>query len=318
MKFRGILRKLTAIALLGLSVATGSAQAQTNNVQALLEGELLIVRGDALANAITLSRNTAGEVLVVGRAGTTVNGQASVRFRRAVLNSVEVLLFGGNDNVIINNLVINNDLFLNLGSGNDTFRSGGLPTVVGANLTVEGGSGNDVVRLTGWTVGTDVYVNGQTGTLNSQMTGLRAGFAITVIGDDGRDIVSLNGCTTGDFTSIETKKGNDSVTVGGLVGLGLNIASDEGDDSISLNGVLTLDDIEITTGTQNDSVVMSDVTSGKNIKVSFDSGTDLMDGTNVFAEYDAVFEGGDGFYSYIDGGIGGGEKTEIKEFEFFN
>ncbi len=141
MNSQGFFRNLTAIAALGFAAITGSAQAQTNNVQAALEGELLVVTGDDLANAITLTRNAVGDVVVVGRNGTTVNGLRSVRFRRAVLNSVEVLMFGGNDNVIINNLVINNDLFLNLGDGNDTLRSGSLPTTVGANLTVEGGMG---------------------------------------------------------------------------------------------------------------------------------------------------------------------------------
>lgn len=317
MKSQRFFRNLTAIAALGFAAFAASAQAQTNNVQAALEGELLVVTGDDLANAITITRNAVGDTLVVGRNGTKVNGGPSVRFPGAVLNSVEVMMFAGNDSVIVNNLVINNDLYLNLGDGNDTLRSGTLPTSVGANLTVEGGTGNEVIRLTGWSIGSDAYVDGQTGALNSQMTGLTVGFGITLIGDDARDIVSLTGCTSGDFTSIETKGENDAVTVADFDGLGLFVGTDAGVDTIALTSVATLDDITINSGTQNDAVDLTGVTSQKNITVSLDAGDDLLEGMNVFAQFDAVFEGGAGSDTYADGGISGGIKTDVKEFEIF-
>ncbi|MBL8888523.1 MAG: hypothetical protein JNL67_00995 [Planctomycetaceae bacterium] len=317
MKVKSLIHKLTAIAAMAFATLAGPTQAQINNVQAALEGELLVVTGDDLANAITISRNIAGDVFVTGRNGTTINGLPSVRFRQAVLNSVEVLMNGGNDNVVVQNLIINNDLYLNLGDGSDTLLSGSNPTTVGGNLSVEGGMGNDVIRLTGWSVGSDVYLDGQIGSLNCVLTGLTVGFGLFVIGDDTRDVISVNGCTSGDFASIQAKGGSDSVTVTSYAGWGLMIGTDAGADTIALSSVATLEDISITTGTENDSVKMTNVSSQKNIVASLDAGNDLLDGVRVSAQYDAVFEGGAGLDTFIDGGIAGVVKTEVKEFEIF-
>lgn len=317
MRSQNLFRSLTAIAALGLAAFAGSAQAQTNNVQAALEGELLVVTGNDLANAITLNRSPAGDVFVVGRNGTTVNGLPSVRFRGAILNQVEILMFGGDDNVIVNNLVINNDLFVNLGDGNDTFRSGTLPSAIGASLTVEGGFGTETIRLSGWTVGSDAIVDGGIGILNSQMTGLTVGRAITLIGDELRDLVTLSGCSSGDYTFVETKGGNDQVAISGHTALGLSIATDAGADSVFLSQVAVALEISVNTGTHNDLVDMTDVAADFNITVSLDAGNDTFDGMNVFAGADAVFEGGAGTDTYVNGGVNGGIKTDVKEFEIF-
>jgi hypothetical protein len=310
-------RFLLNLTLFGLLGFAGIGSAKANTVNAILEGELLVITGDNLANAITLTTNSAGDVLVVGRNGTLVNGTPSVRFRRPVLNSVEILMFGGNDNVLINGLTVNNDLFLNLGDGNDTLRSGLVPSSIGANLSVEGASGNEIVRLAGWTIGGDCTVDGQTGTLNCELTGLNVGFAITAIGDEARDVVSLAGCTMGGFSSIETRGANDSVTVTDFIGLGLSVNTDAGLDSVALTRVATLEDIYVNTGVHRDTVNFTDVNSYRNITVSLDGGDDSFGGVNVSAQYDAVFEGGAGIDTFLDGGIIGGTKTDVKEFEIF-
>jgi hypothetical protein len=230
---------------------------------------------------------------------------------------MEIRMEGGNDIVTVNGLNVANDLYVNLGEGADRFLSGNTPTSIGANLAVEGGLGNEIVRLTGWTIGGDCYVDGQLGVLNATFTGLNVGFGLTAIGDAANDIVAITGCFVGSSTSIETKAGADRVTVIDFTGFDLFVNTDMGNDIISLDGVSTLEDIGVFTGTQNDSVTMLDVASSKNLIVSLDAGADSFMGTNVTAAFDAVFEGGSGTDTFGDFGVAGGVKTEVKEFEIF-
>ena len=92
----------------GVLVSTVAMGASTyaNNVQAALEGELLVIQGDNLANRITIARANNGDVLVTGRQGTTVNGLPALRLRLPTINAVELLMNGGDDDVIINGMQI--------------------------------------------------------------------------------------------------------------------------------------------------------------------------------------------------------------------
>lgn len=298
------------------TVAMG-ASTYANNVQAALEGELLVINGDNLSNRITIARANNGDVLVTGRQGTTVNGLPSLRLRLPTINAVEVLMNGGDDDVVINGMQIANDLSVNLGEGNDAFRSGAAATSVGGNLSVSGEAGNDTIRLANWSVAGDAVIDGQVGALNSQVSGFTVGFTLTVVGDELRDVVTISETTTGDYFYIETKGGNDSVSLSMVAGLGAMISTDMGADVVSLTDVNAQEDIGVFTGTENDRVSFENVASAKNITVSLDAGNDSFIGTTVFAELDAVFEGGFGTDTYVDNGILGLVKTDVKEFEIF-
>ncbi|HMO16110.1 MAG TPA: hypothetical protein PKD64_16765 [Pirellulaceae bacterium] len=266
--------------------------AWANNVRATREGALIKIFGDNAANQIVISQNAARDVIVAGVNGTTVNGLASVRFRNMALNAMDVRMGGGNDIVTISNLNVANDLFIDLGAGANRVQTGSAPSTIGANLDIEGGAGNDIVRLLGWSVFGDLYIDGKLGVLTAEITNTTIGFNLTVIGDASNDVVSVTGCSVGDSTSIETKGGADRVTVTDFLGYDLFVNTDLGADMVTLTGVSTLEDVGVYTGTQNDTVRFTDVFSGKNIKVSLDAGADSFTGINVFANYDAVFEGG--------------------------
>ncbi|MFO0380716.1 MAG: hypothetical protein ACK506_03365 [Pirellula sp.] len=68
--------------LVGVTSLASMSTAWANNVQVALEGSLLKVIGDNLANDIVISQNVAGDIAVTGRNGTTVNGRSSFRQRR--------------------------------------------------------------------------------------------------------------------------------------------------------------------------------------------------------------------------------------------
>lgn len=316
----GSVFSLRSLLMLGgalVSTVAMGASTYGNNVQAALEGELLVIQGDNLANRITIARANNGDVLVTGRQGTTVNGLPSLRLRLPSINAVEVLMNGGDDDVVINGMQIANDLSVNLGEGNDALRSGTLATAIGGNLSVAGEAGNETVRLANWSVGGDAVIDGQVGSLSSQVSGFTVGFALTVVGDELRDIVTISDTTTGDYSYIETKGGNDSVSMSMVAGLGVMISTDMGADVVSLTALNAQEDIGVFTGTENDRVSFENVASAKNITVSLDAGTDSFTGTTVFAELDAVFEGGFGTDTYVDNGILGLVKTDVKEFEIF-
>lgn len=311
------IRCCTAAIVVGLC---GSAMA--NNVAARVEGSLLVVAGDTAGNQIVISRNAAGDVIVAGQNGTLVNGKPSERFARLQLNAAEILMGGGNDVVTLRGLQIANDLFLNLGDGADRVISpAAAPITVGNNLSIEGGSGDDIVRLEGTTVGSDAYIDGGIGSLTATVSNMLAGFNVTVISDDANDTFTLTQVAAGGEVSLETKGGSDRVSLTGVSALLLGISTDAnalvGADRVTMLEVTTIEDIGVFTGPGVDIVQMVDVAAGKNITVSADEGNDTVSGTAVSAGVDAVFEGGAGVDIFEDFGITGGTKKDVKEFEVF-
>jgi hypothetical protein len=310
--------------LLGAKIAlalslplVGASNLLANNVVAAREGSLVTIFGDNANNLITISQNSAGDLSVIGRNGTTVNGLTSVRFRQINLNAMEVRMEGGDDVVTFTNVAIANDLYVNLGEGNDRVLTGATPTMVGASVAIEGGMGNEVVSLTNWMVGGDLSINGEGGVLNATLAGVSTGFNTTLIGDSAADIIRLSRCFTGEATWIESKEGADRVTVADHSGLDLFVNTDVGNDTISLTNIEVQQDIGVFTGTQNDSVSMVNVISGKNLVVSLDSGNDSFYGQLVDVAFDAIFEWGVGTDTFTDRGISAGIIKEVKEFEIF-
>jgi hypothetical protein len=289
------------------------------DVAVALEGQLLTLRGDNLSNQVVVAQNAAGTVSISGQNGTTINGLAAVRLVNPQLNQLDIRMEGGDDSVILRGVTVANDLFVDLGSGNDRLSSPQLtPITVGARATIEGGLGNEVIRLDGITVREDLTIEGGLGTLNLNLNAGAVDKLLTIVGDDANDSVSLTGVRVGDALSIETKGGADIVSLIDVLAFSAIINTDSnsvGADRVTLNRVTTIEDIGIFTGDGNDVVALTDVTSGKSLTVSLDSGNDSFSGTRVSVAEDAVFEGGAGIDSFTDRGISGGIKKDVKEFE---
>lgn len=302
-------------ALAGL---TGTALA--NNVAARVEGSLLVIAGDNVANQIVVARNAAGDVVVTGQNGTRVNGVASARFPRLALNAAEMQLGGGNDVVTLRGLQIANDLYVNLGDGADRLSIPAAASVtVGGNLAIEGAGGNDTIRTEGVIVGQDLYIDGGIGVLNATVSGAVVGFNVSLIGDDANDVLTVSSLAAGGDIFVEAKGGSDRVSLTTVEALLIGISADAnaivGADRVTLIEVSTMEDLGIFTGPGNDIVQLMDVASAKNLTVSLDSENDKVSGMNVSAALDAVFEGGAGSDTFEDFGITGGTKKDVKEFE---
>ncbi len=310
-----VFRRLASNRFLALALACGLApNASANNVEALLEGSLLKVTGDNAANSVVLNRTAAGDVIVTGRSGTTVNGLPSVRFPRLQLNAAEIRMEGGNDFVTLRGITTGNDLYINLGAGADRLNTT-APVTVGANLTIEAAEGADNIQLVDVSVFEDIFIDGGLDTLTASLTGLDAGKSLTVISDAGRDVVTVSNSTIAEVLSIEAKAGNNVVNVDGVMAFAMMVSTDLGADSVSIFDLMTAEDIGVFTGAGNDRVTLTNIDSSKSLTVSVDAGADAVTGTAVSVAADAVFEGGAGTDSFSDFGIIAGIKKDIKEFE---
>jgi hypothetical protein len=290
-----------------------SRKLMAGDIAVALEGQLLSLRGDNLSNQVVVTQNAAGTVTISGQNGTTINGLPSVRLINPQLNALEVRMEDGDDSVTLRGVNVANDLF-----ANQIITQATAPVTIGANAAIEGGAGNDIVRLGGLTVREALSIQGDIGALTVVLSAGAVDKALTIVGDDANDSVSLNGMRVGDLVSIETKGGADVVALADISAFGVFVNADAngaGIDRVTMNRVTTIEDIGIFTGAGDDVVALTDVTSGKSLTVSLDEGNDRFTGTRVSAAEDAVFEGGAGVDIFTDLGITGGVKKDIKEFE---
>lgn len=302
------------VSLVCFSLLALSHSANANNVQSALEGSVIKIFGDNAANDIVISQNSAGTVTVLGRNGTTVNNAARAIYRNLNLSALEVLMNGGNDIVALRGIRTGNDLFVNLGAGNDVFTADAAVNI-SKNAAIEGEAGTDRITLTGSTVGEDLNIDGGIGALTARVNGVSGGKSLTIIGDALTDTVSVTDSEFGDLVSIETKEGTGRITIARTLANLLAISTSSGRDVINVTDAMLVEDVGIFTGLGNDDVTLANVESGKSLTVSVDGGNDVVTGQNVVVAEDAVFEGGDGVDVIEDAGIVGGQKKEIKEFE---
>src|SRR4051795_12041083 len=269
----------------GLFAATSAAQAEAATTATFNNG-VLTVLGDSAPNAIVVSRDAAGRILVNGGAIAVIGGTPTV----ANTTRVQVFGLGGNDVITIseiNSALPPANLFggagndvLTGGSGNDQlFGQGGNDTLLGKggsdllfggadNDTLTGGDGDDQVfgeagndRMI-WNPGEDTDLNE---------------------GGDGTDTVEVNGgngteqfTTTANGTRVRFDRLTPapfSIDIGTSEKLTLN--ANGGDDSFSATGNLAaLIKLTVDGGTGNDTLLGSN---GADFLLGGD-GNDFVDG----------------------------------------
>lgn len=286
--------------------------ALAGDVSAALEGSLLVVAGDNLANEISITQNAAGNVTLLGLNGTTVNGLPSLTLANPRLNSAEIRMEGGNDRLTVNGLRTSTDLNIDLGAGND---SANVIANAGGNLTIKGETGNDVVTVRGSRAGIDLNIEMGTGTASVNLRNSTIGGNATVITDVLDDRVTVASLRMGGDLNIETKEGNDNVLASLITARSFTAVTDKGADIVSVGDLSVTDDVSIETGEQADRVTLTRVSAGNSVKVNTDAGDDRVVATSVAAAVDAIFTGGAGVDSFDNNGVTAGAVFEFKEFE---
>ena len=305
------------------------------SVTATAAGGVLTVLGDNNANAITVSRDLAGNLLVNNGAVPILGSPATV----ANTSSVHVSGLGGSDNITLDET--NGALpaaSLSGGSGNDTLTGGaGADTLAGddgndlllgkgGNDTLFGGDGNDT--LTGG-VGTD-QAFGEAG--NDRMIWNPGEGSDLNEGGDGNDTVEVIGgnvdevfTATANGTRVRfdrTSPGPFFIDIGTSENLVLNAAG--GNDTFTAgNGLANLIKISVDGGAGNDTLNGGD---GADTFFGGD-GNDLIDGNggadvafmgtgdDIFrwdpGDGSDIVEGQDGSDQLLFNGSNGDENVDI-------
>jgi hypothetical protein len=125
-----------------------SAALAAGNVLVSVTNGNLVVQGDGADNDIIVVESG-----VVGRAGTTVNGERGAFFPDGVTNDIRLSMKGGNDFVRIElpgtNFAIANDLVIRMGEGDDSIEL--LQTRAPNETRIYTEEGNDIVFIDGVT-----------------------------------------------------------------------------------------------------------------------------------------------------------------------
>lgn len=288
-----------------------------NDVTANYAGGILTLQGDGDSNALVLIDSTGeGNELIVGLAGTTINGRRAVRLPGAV-RRLQADMGAGSDRLGLIQLSMLNVVDVAMGEGNDLLFTPFQPTMpITFGLTIDVGPGDDVVSLDDVSVGTDLVINGSDGALEVELTDFSVGRDAQISGASQRDAFTLREVTVNGSLSLSTFDGDDAVTLSNLlVDDALSVATDAGVDAVRLEFVSVGASADIDTGTENDVAAITDVNGLANFSARFGAGEDVVSGTRVSAEGEVLFDGGDGVDTLTDNGIGGAAGTQIVSFE---
>ena len=90
------------------------------DVTVSVDGSTLNVLGDGDANQVQIIGQADGSAVVTGLDGTTINGGTTAFSAAAGLNAAQVQLEGGDDELTILGLTLDNSLTVRTGDGNDS------------------------------------------------------------------------------------------------------------------------------------------------------------------------------------------------------
>jgi hypothetical protein len=199
-------------------------------------------------------------------------------------------------------------------NGRAVLRSSALPEKVDVKLS----GGNDRLITNGLRAAVDMNIEMDQGHDRVILRNTSAGVNLSVKMGNGQDTVTADGVRTGGDFFIDTEAGPSVVNVANTtVGKSLTVIGGLVADDVTISNTTTREDLNVEVKEGNDVVRLTDVRSDKNIKVDAGVGNDTVAVTRVSAASDAVFLGEDGFDTFVNRGVSGGEKLEIKGFERF-
>lgn len=182
------------------------------DVTAKISGGDLVIKGDSLANGITIAAGTtAGTVVVTGitagGSATTVNGGTTAVTLSGFTGDLKIDLKGGDDNVSVTGLTVSDDGKIKAGNGGDTVSVS--DTTFGDDFKTDLGDGDDTLTLDSITVTGHAKVEGHHGDDDTTITDSTFSKLDVSLGR-GDDTLTMSGTKATADTKLNGKKGTNT------------------------------------------------------------------------------------------------------------
>jgi hypothetical protein len=210
-----------------------------------LTGHLRVV-GDSADNAIEIDcpGTVDTNVTFSGRNGTTINGRASVRFEEQF--AIEVRMQGGADDVRISNSYILSRVGIDLGEGDDVFRTANTRYTV---FDILGGDGDDRISLGGVTGTLQMRILPGAGSDRTGLSAVSARKGLTLSDSGAASRISVLNTTVRGHAYIGTSSSRDRIEIAGSFFDSLSIYVRGGSDIVRLtDSTATTERIELGDG----------------------------------------------------------------------
>jgi hypothetical protein len=293
-----------------LNVVLGTQEDNLTLNNSFIGGNLLVDGGEG-TDSVVLNDSTIG-IDFQAQLGSQLDG---VNINGGLIQS-NVFVDGGEGSDVVagTNATINGDITTILGSENDNVSFNGT---VGGSASFQGDDGNDTINVTGSSIALDLLIDLGNGVNSATVDGTTVNNAINVIGGTTADTVSiLNSSALGQI-SVDSKEGNDAVTLTNSGAFLVNLSLGLGTNQATVANLTTSEDLAVNSSDGADTVSVSNSNIGKSALISLAGGADRLTLTSVAAAVDAIFEGGSGVDTLDNNGVTVGAVLEIKEFEVF-
>ena len=243
------------------------------NVIATLAGSNLLITPDGNDNGISISSNAAGDVVVAGVGGTTINGVAEFVAFTGVAGvtpgSVSVFKSAGRDFVSVADLTVTGKL--TVFGGDEVSAIDMINTNVNGNTILKEKAGDGFIDVNGGTFTGVAQIFGGAG--NNTIVVNTANFlsVLSVLSGDDNDTITLNTVSVTSSTQISPQAGNDM---------------------ISLTGTDHLSSLYITAADGNDTIIGNDVDVTSTTYLNMGAGHDIVDFDDLHAMSTAVLIAG--------------------------
>ena len=258
------------------------------NVLAVVDssGDLLVT-GDAQSNSVDLVVVN-GDLVVRGRDNTTVNG-ANTSFvasaaSTTVTDDLFVQLGHGNDVLFVEGITIAGRASVTSQRGDDSI--GFESTTVGADLRIRTARGADVVNLDGVSVHGDLNIRSGRDNDTIRMASTNIADDVLIVTGRHNDAVVLDAVTVADDVWISTGHGaDDLVIMNSSVGGRLRARTRAGNDFVLFDGTAVTGRASLHTQGQDDLVIIENASQFSNARINTGAGRDgaQVDASTVFS-----------------------------------
>ena len=267
------------------------------DVTVSLDGSTLNVLGDGEANQVEIIGLADGSAVVTGLDGTTINGGTAAFSAEADLDEVQIQLEGGDDELTISGLVLNDSLTIETDDGDD---SADIQNLNVDGIVVSGDDGNDVLEFD------NVFSRR----------------SIVIRGGDGDDTIAIGAMAAERNGLIDTGAGDDSLVVDNLgIRKNLTLLFGDGDDQALFAGETYGNRGTVVLGDGDDSFFVLPATNeaaarfNRNLKIRGGSGNDsIVLDSSVSSDRRTRIDGGSGDDAIVEGDASL-ERSRVRNFE---